>query len=82
MKMVFRWWPNGDDTVTLAQIRQIPGVSGVATMLSNVPAGEVWTPKMIQSVKNQVNDAGLEMEVIESVNIHEDITISKTILKP
>ncbi|MBO4494490.1 MAG: mannonate dehydratase [Clostridiales bacterium] len=73
MKMVFRWWPNGDDTVTLAQIRQIPGVSGVATMLSNVPAGEVWTPKMIQSVKNQVNDAGLEMEVIESVNIHEDI---------
>ncbi|MBR3057182.1 MAG: mannonate dehydratase [Clostridiales bacterium] len=73
MKMVFRWWPNGDDTVTLAQIRQIPGVTGVATMLSDVPAGEVWTKKMIQSVKNQVNDAGLEMEVIESVNIHEDI---------
>ena len=34
MKMVFRWWPHGDDTVTLAQIRQIPGVSGVATMFS------------------------------------------------
>ncbi len=73
MKMVFRWWPNGDDTVTLAQIRQIPGVSGVATMFSNVPAGEVWSKEMILKTKADVNEAGLEMEVIESVNIHEDI---------
>lgn len=73
MKMIMRWFPNGDDKVTLEQIRQVPGVSGVATMLSFVPAGEVWTPEAINSVKNEVNDAGLEMEVIESVNIHEDI---------
>ena len=73
MKMVFRWWPHGDDTVTLAQIRQIPGVTGVATMFSDVPAGEVWTKEMIFETKKEVNEAGLEMEVIESVNIHEDI---------
>ena len=40
MKMILRWFPNGDDTVTLQQIRQIPGVSGVATFLSDIPAGE------------------------------------------
>ena len=71
--MIMRWFPNGDDKVTLEQIRQVPGVSGVATMLSFVPAGEIWTPEAINSVKKEVNDAGLEMEVIESVNIHEDI---------
>lgn len=73
MKIVFRWWPNGDDTVTLAHIRQIPGVSGVATMFSDIPAGEVWPKETILALRDQVHEAGLEMEVIESVNIHEDI---------
>ena len=73
MKMIMRWFPNGDDTVTLEQIRQVPGVSGVACMLSDIPAGEIWHPEAIKKVKDEVNAAGLEMEVIESVNIHEDI---------
>jgi mannonate dehydratase len=71
--MVIRWWPNGDDTVTLSQIRQIPGVSGVATMISDIPAGEIWPKERIFALRDEVNAAGLEMEVIESVNIHEDI---------
>ena len=73
MKMVFRWWPNGDDTVKLSYIRQIPGVSGVATMLPNIPVGEVWSKEAILAVRDEVHEAGLEMEVIESVNVHEDI---------
>ncbi len=73
MKMVIRWWPNGDDTVALSQIRQIPGVSGVATMISDIPAGEIWPKERIFALRDEVNAAGLEMEVIESVNIHEDI---------
>ena len=73
MKMIFRWFPNGDDSVTLHQIKQIPGMTGVATSLSHVPVGDVWPLDQILSVRNQVLSAGLEMEVIESVNIHEDI---------
>ena len=73
MKMILRWFPGGDDTVTLDQIRQIPGVSGVATFLSDIPAGELWPMERIMAVKNEVNEAGLEMEVIESINVHEDI---------
>ncbi|MBO4459270.1 MAG: mannonate dehydratase [Clostridiales bacterium] len=72
MKMVIRWFPDGD-TVTLEQIRQIPGVTGVATFLADIPAGEVWTDDQIKAVKDRVNEAGLEMEVIESINVHEDI---------
>ncbi len=73
MKMIFRWFPEGDDSVTLEQIRQIPGVSGVASCLPSVPAGEVWPFETIKGMKDEVSACGLEMEVIESVNVHEDI---------
>lgn len=73
MKMIFRWFPNGDDSVTLNQIKQIPGMTGVATALPHIPVGDVWPLDQILSVREQVLSAGLEMEVIESVNIHEDI---------
>ena len=73
MKMIIRWFPNGDDSVTLEQIKQIPGVSGVATMLPEIPVGEIWPLDVLERLKDEVNQAGLEIEVIESVNIHEDI---------
>ena len=73
MKMILRWFPFGDDSVTLKEIRQIPGVTGVATCMPKIPVGEVWPLEMLESLKKEINDAGLEMEVIESVNIHEDI---------
>ncbi|HKL87031.1 MAG TPA: mannonate dehydratase [Treponemataceae bacterium] len=73
MKMILRWFPEGDDSVSLKQIKQIPGVSGVATCLNKIPVGEVWPLERLQALKREVNSAGLEMEVIESVNIHEDI---------
>lgn len=73
MKMIIRWFPGKDDSVTLEQIRQIPGVTGVATMLSDIPVGEVWPLERLEALKEEVHSAGLELEVIESVNIHEDI---------
>ena len=73
MKMILRWFPHGDDSVTLAQIRQVPGVSGVAACLPSVPVGEVWPLPALKSLRDEIHGAGLEMEVIESVNIHEDI---------
>lgn len=73
MKMIIRWFSNGDDSVTLKQIRQIPGVTGVATMLSDIPVGEVWPLYRLEELRNEIQAAGLELEVIESVNIHEDI---------
>lgn len=73
MKMIFRWFPGGDDSVTLNQIRQIPCMTGVATMISDIPVGEVWTLERVRALRDEINAAGLEMEVIESVNIHEDI---------
>ncbi|MDR3130403.1 MAG: mannonate dehydratase [Treponema sp.] len=73
MKIVFRWFGSKDDSVSLEQIRQIPAVSGVVGMLSDIPAGEVWPKERIAALKKEVEASGLELEVIESVNIHDSI---------
>jgi mannonate dehydratase len=75
MKIVFRWFGSKDDSVTLEQIRQIPAVTGVVGTLPDVPAGEVWPKDRIAALKKEVEESGLELEVIESVNIHDSIKI-------
>ena len=40
MDMTLRWFGEGVDSVSLEQIRQIPGVKGVITTLYDIPAGE------------------------------------------
>lgn len=41
MEMTLRWYGSEFDTVTLKQIRQIPGVKGVITTLYDTSPGEV-----------------------------------------
>lgn len=73
MKMILRYFPFGDDSVPLSYIRQIPGVHGVATCLSDMPVGAVWPLERLTALRDEIHASGLSMEVIESVNIHEDI---------
>lgn len=72
MKMTFRWYGE-DDPVTLEMIRQIPGVTGIVTAIYDIPVGEVWGADRIAKLKNTVESAGMELSVIESVPVHEDI---------
>lgn len=73
MKMTFRWFGENSDSVKLSQIKQIPGMTGLMGFLDYKPAGEVWTEEEIKAYIDKVHEAGLECEVIESVNVHEDI---------
>lgn len=73
MEMTLRWFGSKFDTVTLQQIRQIPGVTGVITTLHDKAAGEVWTRDEIRALKDEVEAAGLHISGIESVNIHDTI---------
>lgn len=75
MKMVFRWFGEGNDTVSLDQIKQIPGVEGIVWALHHIPAGEEWPMDKIIEVKEKADRVGLHMKVVESVNIHEDIKL-------
>lgn len=73
MEMTLRWYGSKFDTVTLEQIRQIPGVKGVITTLYDTAPGEVWSRDRIRAMKDEVEAAGLHVAGIESVNVHDAI---------
>jgi mannonate dehydratase len=75
MNMTLRWYGTGFDTVTLKQIRQIPGVTGVITTLYDSVPGEAWETEKILSLKKEVEDAGLLIHGIESVNVSDAIKV-------
>jgi mannonate dehydratase len=75
MKMTFRWFGKDNDTVSLDEVRQIPGVDGIVGALYHIPVGEVWPLEDILNLKKQVNEKGFHLDVIESVNVHEDIKL-------
>lgn len=76
MKMTFRWYGE-KDSIPLEYIKQIPNVSGVVTAVYDVPVGEVWEEAKIARLKKLCDEAKLEMEVIESVPVHEEIKLGK-----
>jgi len=78
MEMTLRWYGKDFDSVTLEQIRQIPGVTGVITMLYDIPAGEKWPAERIKAMKDEVEAAGLVVSGIESVNVHDSIKIGSS----
>lgn len=76
MKMTFRWYGYNDKN-KLEYIRQIPGMTGVVTALYSVPVGEVWPEQEIKELRDYIISHGLEMEVIESVPVSEDIKLRR-----
>ena len=76
MKMTFRWY-GLNDCISLQTIRQIPGMTGVVTAVYDTPVGSVWSEESIAVLKQACDENGLEMEVIESVPVHEDIKLGR-----
>lgn len=74
MQMTFRWYGQ-DDPVKIEYIRQIPGMKGIVTAIYDIPVGEVWPLDKIMELKASVEKHGLELSVIESVPVHEDIKL-------
>ncbi len=74
MKMTFRWYGESD-CIPLSYISQIQCISGVVTAIYDVPVGEIWPIEALKKQKDMCIRAGLEMEVIESIPVHEDIKL-------
>ena len=73
MKMSFRWYGTGNDSVSLSDIKQIPGVTEIVWALHKKAPGEIWEKEEIQQVKEELDEYGFGMAVVESVNVHDDI---------
>ncbi|HEY0119652.1 MAG TPA: mannonate dehydratase [Cellulomonas sp.] len=91
MKMAFRWYGEGNDTVTLDQIRQIPGVETIVWSLHHKQAGEAWGKDEIAAQMATITGLSSEHRargisrtfdaaVVESVNVHESIKVGDTVL--
>ncbi|MCL1935275.1 MAG: mannonate dehydratase [Defluviitaleaceae bacterium] len=76
MKATLRWFGPKDDSVTLENIRQIPGVVGIVSALQEIPVGDVWQKEAIIERKKIIEEAGLDFMAVESVNIHEEIKLN------
>jgi len=76
MFLTFRWF-GVDDPVPLANIRQIPGITGIVSALYDVPVGSAWPRDRVEELANCVDAAGLVLSVIESIPVHEDIKLGR-----
>lgn len=75
MQMTWRWYGEGNDRIKLSDIRQIPGIDGIVWALHDKMPGEIWHCEEIAAVKKQLDEYGFNMDVVESVNVHDDIKI-------
>ncbi len=75
IKMGFRWYGEGNDKISLSDIKQIPGVTSIVWALHNKMPGEIWEEKEIGEVQKQLAPYGFDMDVVESVNVCDDIKI-------
>ena len=67
----WRWY--GDlDPITLDEVAQT-GARAIVTALHEIPYGEVWPEGAVADRKNQVESAGFDWCVVESLPIHERI---------
>jgi len=76
MYMTFRWF-GPEDGVTLANIRQIPGVDGIVSAMFEIPPGEVWPRASLQRRGDEIARLGFRFSVVESIPVHEDIKLGR-----
>ncbi len=73
MQMTMRWFGSKFDTVKLSQIKQTCYATGVISTLYDKMPGEVWSLNEILKLKKEIEDAGLTLSGIESVNVSDAI---------
>ena len=55
MKMDWRWYGQGNDPVSLADIKQIPGVTSIVWALHHKMPGEIREEAEIKEVVDQIH---------------------------
>ncbi|MCK7615354.1 mannonate dehydratase [Roseibium sediminicola] len=71
--MIEGWrWYGGFDRISLSEIAQT-GATSIVTALHEIPYGQVWPRNTIADTRAQINAAGFDWTVVESLPVHEAI---------
>ena len=77
MQMTFRWYGQGNDKITLSDIKQIPGVEGIVWALHDKMPGEIWQPEEIEKIERIANNVGVAFQIQDDIL---DVTSSVEVL--
>jgi mannonate dehydratase len=72
--MAFRWF-GPHDRIPLRYIKQIPGVRSIVSAVYDIPIGHAWPVARVRALRDEIADAGMRLDVVESIPVHEDIKL-------
>ena len=67
MKMGWRWYGEGNDPITLSDIKQIPGVEEIVWALHSKMPGEIWEEAEIKEAVDQIHAAGFDATGVKTI---------------
>lgn len=73
MKETWRWF-GPQDPITLQDVKQA-GAAGIVTALHHLYRGEAWPPADVLERKMEIEAAGLDWSVVESIPVHNSIKL-------
>ena len=80
MQMGFRWYGEGNDRISLADIKQIPGVTSIVWALHHKNPGEIWQVEEIAEVKQQCDAYGFNIaDGVTPLRVYEGGTVVRRV---
>ncbi len=76
MQLSFRWLGT-EHTMEMDRENRMSGIQAASVTMQDDPIGDVWGIKRILDLKTQIEHAGMSLEVIDRMPVHEHIKLGR-----